>query len=168
MWILFLYEINFQFFWVFVYVSLLKKPKNIQTWFQTLVKDQGENMRKELNPIQDDYWGGGRRDKKTSPTSFSPVTLQTLKLPLKTFWLLVLTLLSHWCKISRLYLVTLPNYSTSTNSTPQKSSFFWSSPYKIEVAITSFIETLELPNFGHMNTSTMKLQSRDKLLLVTS
>ena len=111
---------------------------------------------------------GGRRDKKTSPTSFSPVTLQTLKLPLKTFCLLVLTLLSHWCKISRLYLVTLPNYSTSTNSTPQKSSFFWSSPYKIEVAITSFIETLELPNFGHMNTSTMKLQSRDKLLLVTS
>ena len=27
---------------------------------------------------------------------------------------------------------------------------------------------LELPNFGHMNTSTMQFESRDKILLVTS
>ena len=37
--------------------------------------------------------------------------------------------------------------------TPQKKWFFWSNPYKIEVMITSFIEVLELPNFGHMTTS---------------
>ena len=38
-----------------------------------------------------------------------------------------------------------------------KLLFFQSSPYKIEVMITSFsfIEMLELSNFGHMTASTM-------------
>ena len=40
-------------------------------------------------------------------------------------------------------------------TTPQKYWFFWSNPYKIEVMITPFIEMLELPNFGHMTTSTI-------------
>ena len=39
----------------------------------------------------------------------------------KTFWFLVLTLLPHWCKISSLYLMPVPNYWTKT--TPQKSAF---------------------------------------------
>ena len=34
--------------------------------------------------------------------------------------------------------------------------------------ITSFIEMLELPNFGHIATSTIQYESRDKILLVTS
>ena len=34
--------------------------------------------------------------------------------------------------------------------------------------ITSVIETLELRNFGHMTASTIKSESRDKVLLVTS
>ena len=34
--------------------------------------------------------------------------------------------------------------------------------------ITSHIKTLELLNFGHMNTSTIQFESRDKILLVTS
>ena len=34
--------------------------------------------------------------------------------------------------------------------------------------ITSFIKILELPNFGHMTTSTIKFDSCDKMLLVTS
>ena len=34
--------------------------------------------------------------------------------------------------------------------------------------ITSLIEMLELPNFDHMTTSTIKFKSRDKNLLVTS
>ena len=33
--------------------------------------------------------------------------------------------------------------------------------------ITSFIEMLE-SNFGHMTTSTIQFESRDKILLVTS
>ena len=38
---------------------------------------------------------------------------------------------------------------------PQKTWFFWSNSYKIEVTITSFIEMLELPKSGHMTTSTI-------------
>ena len=34
--------------------------------------------------------------------------------------------------------------------------------------ITSFIEVLELPNFGHVTTSTIKFESRDKFLLIMS
>ena len=39
---------------------------------------------------------------------------------------------------------------------PLKKWFFWSNPYKIEVMITSFIEMLELPDVGHITTSTMQ------------
>ena len=38
---------------------------------------------------------------------------------------------------------------------PSKKWFFWSKHYKIEVMVTYLIETLELPNFGHMSTSTI-------------
>ena len=34
--------------------------------------------------------------------------------------------------------------------------------------ITSFIEMLELPNFGHLTATTILFESRDKILLVTS
>ena len=34
--------------------------------------------------------------------------------------------------------------------------------------IASLIETLELPNFGHMITSTMSFESGNKILLMTS
>ena len=70
-------------------------------------------------------------------------------------WLLLLTLLLRWCKISSLFVVPIPNYWTWTKTTPQKKRFFLSNPYKTEVLITSLIEMLELPNFGHMSTSTI-------------
>ena len=38
--------------------------------------------------------------------------------------------------------------------------------FKIEIIITSFIEMLELPNFGHMTTSAVQCESRDKILLM--
>ena len=98
---------------------------------------------KVINPIQD---GAGKK----APL---PVFLQTLELPYKTFWLLVLTLLTDWCKIWSFYFVPVPNYWTWIKTTPQKKWFFWSNPYKIEVMITSLIQMLELPNFGHMTTS---------------
>ena len=76
----------------------------------------------------------------------------------RTFWLLVLTLLPRWCKISSLYLVPVQNYWTWAKTASQKNWFFWSSPYKIEVLITfDLIEMLDLPNFGHMNTSAYNL-----------
>ena len=48
---------------------------------------------------------------------------------------MVLILLPHCCKISRLYLVPVPNYWTLTKSTLHKKWFFWSNPYKMEVII---------------------------------
>ena len=33
---------------------------------------------------------------------------------------------------------------------------------------TSLMEILELPNFGHMTISTLQLESRDKILFMTS
>ena len=33
---------------------------------------------------------------------------------------------------------------------------------------TSLIGMLELPNFGHMTTSTIQFESREKILLITS
>ena len=100
---------------------------------------------------------GGGEGGAESPTitSVSPVTSTNLGSSPKSFWLLVLTLLPHWCKVSRFYLVPVPNYWTWTKTTPQKICFFWSNPYEIEVTIMSLLEMLELPNFGHMNTSTI-------------
>ena len=106
--------------------------------------------------------------KKALSTSFSLVTSTNLGISPKTFWLLVLTLLSHWCKTSRLYLVPVLNYWTSTRSTPQKNWFFWSNSYKIEVMIISLIEMLELPNFSNMTKSTIQFETHDEMLLVTS
>ena len=95
--------------------------------------------------------GGGGWVQKGSPTSFSPVTLPTQKLAYKTLWLLILTLFPHWCKISRPYLVLLPNYWTWTKTTPQKKKKKKEvNLYKIEFMRTSFLAMLELPNFGHM------------------
>ena len=34
--------------------------------------------------------------------------------------------------------------------------------------VTSLMEMLELPNFGHMTTSTIYFESRDKFMLATS
>ena len=79
-------------------------------------------------------------------------SIETLKSS-KQFGLLVLTLLTDWCKISSLYLVLVQNYWTWTLDHLSKKAFFWSNPYKIEVMITSLIQMLQLLNFGHMTTS---------------
>ena len=44
----------------------------------------------------------------------------------------------------------------------------WPNPYKIAIIITCLIEMLELQNFGHMIKSTTKIESCDKILMVTS
>ena len=51
--------------------------------------------------------------------SFFPRTTRLSKTP-KTFWLLVLTLLPHSCKIASSYLVSVPNYWTWTKGTSPK------------------------------------------------
>ena len=44
---------------------------------------------------------------------------------------------------------------------------FWSKPHKIEIMITYLKDMLESPNFGHMTTSTILFDSRNKILQVT-
>ena len=99
-------------------------------------------------------WGEGVR-KPPLPTSFSPVISIIVGLAHKTFWLVFITLLIDWCKISSLYLVPVPNYWTWTKTAPEKKRFFWSNPYKIELMNTSLIQMLQIPNFGHMTTATI-------------
>ena len=105
-------------------------------------------------------WGGkGLGAKKSSPhppsTSFFPITSTNVGISPKNFLAFSFNPLTHWCKISGLYLVAVRNYWTWTKITPQKKQFFWSKQYKIEVMITSLIEMLQLPNFAHINTSNM-------------
>ena len=50
----------------------------------------------DVKPIH----GGGMT--KRPPTGLSPITSTNIGIsPPKSFWLLILALLSHWCKISR-------------------------------------------------------------------
>ena len=74
----------------------------------------------------------------------------------------------HWCKISRPCLMSTPIYWAWTKTIPQKKQFFWSSPHKIEVIITSLTEKLELPYFAYMTTFPLQFESRNKLGLVKS
>ena len=57
---------------------------------------------------------------------------------------------------------TSPKSLNLKQDQPQKKS----DHYKIEVTITFFLEMLELPNFGHMTTSTTTFKLREKILLL--
>ena len=65
-----------------------------------------------------------------------------------------------------MYLVPVLNYWTWTKTIPQKSSFFWSNPYKIEVMITSLKKCYSYQTL--VTWSNLQFESRDKILLVTS
>ena len=96
-----------------------------------------------FNPIQD---GGGRGwgwGKKASATSFSPVTSTNVRISLKTFWLLVLTLLTDWCKISSLYLVQVPDYWTWTKTRSRSDYWTWTNCatlHHCRICVTDFRE----------------------------
>ena len=65
-------------------------------------------------------WGG---QKSHLPVSTSPVTSINVGLSPQNFLPFVLTLLPHWCKVSRSHLVPIPNYSIWIKTTPQNSDF---------------------------------------------
>ena len=48
-----------------------------------------------------------------------------------------------------------PKLLNLNQDTPQRKLLFWSNRYKIEIVITSLTEMPQLPNFGHMATSTI-------------
>ena len=104
------------------------------------------------------FWINSVPPAKRPPTSFSTVTPINIGVRPKNFWLIVSTFLPYLRKISRRYLMPVPNYWPWTKSAPQKHCFFLWNPYKIEVMITSVMKKLELPNFGHMTTSSMRFE----------
>ena len=111
-------------------------------WRAFICQKLSQTWQCTFKPIQD---GGSNHPPPPTPHRYYFFQLlQTQELADKTFWLLVSILSPHLCKISRPYLVPILDYET-----------FWSNPYKVEVIITSLIEMLQLPNFGHMTTSTI-------------
>ena len=58
------------------------------------------------------------------------------------FWLLVLIIFPHSCKISRPYLVTVLSYWTWAKTTPQKNRLSWSNPYNTWVLLVPWIEII--------------------------
>ena len=102
--------------------------------------------------------GGAKRP----PTSFLPITSTNLRISLRNFLSFsfnpFVTLVQNFTFV----LSASPKLLNLNQDHPSKKPFFWSNPYKIKVVITSLIQTLELPNFGHMNTSTIKFESRVK------
>ena len=87
-----------------------------------------------VNPILN----GGKGGKKV-PYQFSPVTSSNVGINPTTFWFLILTLLPHWRKNLRPYLVPVPDNWPWIKTNPQEKWFFWSNPCKIKVMITSLI-----------------------------
>ena len=83
--------------------------------------------------------GGGGGGQKGPPTSFYPVTSTNVGISAQNF----LTFSAN------------PKLLNLNQDHSSKKRFFWSSPYEIEVVIASLIVMLELPNFGHMTTSTI-------------
>ena len=99
---------------------------------------------------------GGQKAPPPLSYQFFPCNVYKRKnYPPKIFWVLALTLLTNWFKISKPYLLPVRNCETWKKATSQKNYFFGSSSYKIEFMITCLIEMPELPNFGHMTISTM-------------
>ena len=102
--------------------------------------------------------------KKAPPTNFSPVTSANVRIGPQNF------LTFSFNPFDRL----VENFKFVPSGNPKLLNFnqdhpsFWSNPYKIDVMITSLIQMLELPNFGHMTTSTIKFGLYDKILMVTS
>ena len=109
----------------------------------------------------------GRGKQKIATTSFFfQKLLQTLELASKTFWLIVLTLLTQWSEISRPHLG--PIQIIELEPRPPLKKVFFLVKSLIEVMITSLIVVLELPNIGHMTTSRTQYKSLIRILLVTS
>ena len=81
------------------------------------------------------------------PPVFPLQLLQMLGLAPKTSATLVLNFKSIICATPKLLDLKQDHSS--------KKWFFWTNPYEIEVMVTSLVEILELPNFGHITTSTI-------------
>ena len=114
-----------------------------------------------LNPIQD-------RGQKGPPTSFSSVTSTNVGFGPQNFLTFSFNPFATLVQNFKFVPSASPKLLNLNQDHPSKKAIFWSNLYKIEIMITFLIEMLQLSNFGHMTTSTIKIESRHKILLVTS
>ena len=84
---------------------------------------------------------------KAPSTSFPPVTSINVEISPKNF------LTFSFNTFDRLSASISPKLLNLNQDHPSKMCFFWSNLYKNDVTITSLIQMLELPNFGHMTIS---------------
>ena len=97
----------------------------------------------------------GRGSKKAPSTSFSPVTFRNVGISPKSILNFSFTPFSALVQNFRVMPSVSPELLNLNHERPSKNWFLCSNPYKIEVMITSLIEMLGLPNFGHTATTTV-------------
>ena len=110
-------------------------------------------------------WGG---QKGPPPTNFCPVTSTNVGISPQNFLTFSLNPFSTLLQNFKVVPSASHKLLNLNQDHPSKKRFSWSNAYKIEVVRTSVIEMLELPNFGHMSTSTIQFESSDNILLVAS
>ena len=82
----------------------------------------------------------------------SPVTSRYAEISSKNFLTFSFNSFSKLVQIFKTTPSAIPKLMNLNQDHPSKKWFYWSNPNKIEVMITSFIEMLELLNFGHTIT----------------
>ena len=105
-----------------------------------------------INPIQDGKEGGGSKKPLPLPTNFSLVTSTNVGISPENFLTIIF---DPFPTLVWSFMTNCQSQIKLEPRPPQKKWFFWSNPYNIKVMVTSLREVLELPNFGHMTTSTM-------------
>ena len=93
--------------------------------------------------------------KKASPTSFSPVTSTNVGISPQKFLMFSFNPSATLVQNFKATPSAIPKLLDLNQDHPSEKYFFWSNPYKIKFKITSLIEMLELPKFGHMTTPTI-------------
>ena len=128
--------------------------KNVKKWNVKKCKI----LVKILKPIQDvekEGGRGGRPPPPPSPYKFSPCKSCKVEISHQNFLTFSCNPLPHLCRISRPYLVPVPNYETLTKTTPYKKDFF------------CFFLVKSLKNWGYENFSHGLVELKLELTRVT-
>ena len=98
---------------------------------------------------------GGRRSKRP-PTSFSPITTTNARISQQEFLTFGFNPFATLMQNMKAIPSASPKLLNLEQDNPSKKKrFVWSNPDETEFMRTSFLDMLELPNFGHMTTFTI-------------
>ena len=87
-----------------------------------------------------------------NPTSFSPVGSANVGFSSQKFQTFSFNPFATLIKSFEFKLSASPKLLNLKQEKKKKNCFFWSNSNEIEIMISSLIEILDLPNFGHMTT----------------